>query len=157
MNLKTFLEQLKSAPENELVFQFGEKEIRKDYHITEVLRNSVTAIDCGGKLDEWEETVIQLVETSGRDGERFMTNSKAFGILTQSFQKIEFDHNSKIILEFKMQSSAAAQRFSLGNIYSEGNKTIVISLGTTTQCKAAVRSNPEGMDNCGVPKVFCCG
>jgi hypothetical protein len=153
MDLKTFLEQLMSASEKELIFQFDDKEIRKDYHITEMLRNSVTAIDCGGKMDQWEETVIQLVEPSGLDGERFMSSSKALSILSQSLQKIDFDQNSKIILEFKPQSSTAAQRYNLGDIYGEGNKLIVVSQGATTQCKAAIRSNPEGIDNCGAPKT----
>lgn len=164
MKLQEFLDFLSEGSEKELVFQFGEDEIRKDYHITEILSSRVSAIDCGGKVDVWDETILQLLEPSQGSGERFMSSEKALDILDKSFKKIELHKNSNLILEFRPQDSVAAQRYNPSAIYEEGSKLIVVSEGSTTQCKAAIRSSPDGVDTCCGPKIgrksstsSCCG
>ena len=151
MNYSEFITTLKQNPGLELVFEFEHGLIRKDYHITEVLKIQVEAIDCGGAVDSWKESVLQLVEPKNEDGERFMVAAKALGILEKSHSKINLDTDAKLILEYRSIGSSAAQRFTVSSLEVIDGKIFVQTEGATTQCKAAVRKS--GSDSCGSTKV----
>ncbi|MGH1469222.1 MAG: DUF6428 family protein [Bdellovibrionales bacterium] len=149
MTLKDFIDYLGENEGMELVFNFNGENIKKDYHITEILKNSVMAIDCGGKLDRWEETVFQLIEPRNENKERFMSVEKANKILKKSSEKINFDQNSKVILEFKPVGSFAAQRFNLSEVQIRGDQLLVLSSGAaSTQCKALARKYKNKTSSC---------
>lgn len=151
MNYLKFIATLKQNPGLELAFEFDHGLIRKDYHITEVLKIQVEAIDCGGAVDTWKESVLQLVEPKNEDGNRFMIVEKALGILEKSHAKINLDLDAKLILEYRSLDSNAAQRFVVSGLKVFDGKIIVQTEGATTQCKAAVRKTGSS-DSCGVLK-----
>jgi hypothetical protein len=161
MNYSSFLEIMNQNPSKELAFEFEHGLIRKDYHITEVLKTQVEAIDCGGAVDTWKETVLQLLEPKSGESERFMTVKKATDILSKSNSKINLIGDSKVILEYKPYGSEAAQRFHVSSVEIIDDKIIVQSMGSVTQCKAAVRKTGTS-DSCGSsssvekPKSGCC-
>jgi hypothetical protein len=150
MNYSEFVTTLNQNPGKELAFEFAHGLIRKDYHITEVLKIQVEAIDCGGAVDSWKESVLQLVEPKNEDAERFMIVEKALGILEKSHAKIKLDTDAKLILEFRSLGSSAAQRFIVSGLEVIDGKIIVHTDGATTQCKAAERKTGSS-DSCGTP------
>ena len=162
MQLSEFLSHLTLHPTLELVFEFPLGPIHKGYHLTEVLRSRVDAIDCGGAVDHWSETVLQLVEPGTQegtqDGTRTMRTEKALAILQRSNALIALDADSAVLLEYKGagdSSTTAAQRFHIESIQSAAGQLQVITRGTTTQCKAAERSQTV----CGskTQAASCCG
>lgn len=152
MNYSEFITTLKQNPGKELAFEFEHGLIRKDYHITEVLKIQVEAVDCGGAVDSWKESVLQLVEPKNEGCERFMVVEKALGILEKSHAKINLDTDAKLILEYRSLGSNAAQRFIVSGLEVIDGKMIVQTDGATTQCKAAERKTGSS-DSCGTPNV----
>lgn len=127
--------------ELELEFEFDHGTIRRSYHITEIISTTVQAIDCGGAVESWTETVLQLLEPKLDDGQRFMESTKALAILKKSAELIHIQAKSKLILEYKPENSSAAQRYTVEDIKTVDGKLIVTAAGSKTQCKAAVRKN----------------
>lgn len=155
MKYAEFASALARNPNDELVFEFGGMAIRRGYHLTEVLRLTVDAIDCGGAMDRWTETVLQLVEAAPGASERVMSAAKAAGILQRSHEQIPLPAQSEVVLEFRAEAMAAAQRFHVSSVLPSADGQLrVVTVGTGTQCKAAQRSQSV----CGVPKAAsaCC-
>lgn len=145
MHYAEFVDHLTRHPDLELVFELGDITIRRDYHLTEVLRLTVDAIDCGGAVDNWQETVLQLVEPGHSQGQRFMSAGKAAGILQRSQARIALHAASEVVLEFRSDDAPAAQRYRVTGIAPQGsNQLRVRSEGARTQCKAAERSHGAG-------------
>jgi hypothetical protein len=141
MQLSEFLSHLTQHPMQELVFEFPHGSIRKDYHLTEVLRLRVDAMDCGGVMDHWSETVLQLVEPARPDGARFMQAGKMLAILTRSHERMDLDADSEVLLEYQSPDAmAAAQRFHVDRVETVDGQLRVVTRGASTQCKAADRS-----------------
>jgi hypothetical protein len=151
MNYSKLIEIMNQNPGKELAFAFESGLIRKDYHITEVLKTQVEAIDCGGAVDSWKETVLQLLEPKNEESERFMTVKKAMEILVKSDQKINLVNDSKVVLEYRPRDSEAAQRFTVSGVEVIAERIVIQTQGTVTQCKAAVRKTGTS-DSCGAPK-----
>ena len=144
MKYSDFLNSLKQNKNLELVFNFNGKKINKDYHITEVLQSVVSAVDCGGKVDKWEEVTLQLVEPSENfDEKRFMEAKKAMRIFEKSFEKIQINPNSKVLIEFWPSFANSAQRFIITESIVEEEKYIVFATGLSTQCKALERKSEK--------------
>lgn len=148
MNYSSLIEIMNQNPNKELAFSFEHGLIRKDYHITEVLKTQVEAIDCGGAVDSWKETVLQLLEPKSEEIERFMTVKKAMDILVKSDKKISLVNDSKVVLEYRPTDSAAAQRFTVSSVEVIAGRIVVQTQGSVTQCKAAVRKTGTS-DSCG--------
>ena len=141
MKYAEFAAQLELYSDLELVFEFDDTRIRRDYHLTEVLRLTVDAIDCGGAVDHWTETVLQLVEPGHADGERFMSAGKARDILHRSQFHVPLPADSELLLEFRAAGASTAQRFHVTRVQpGEAGELRVQSEGARTQCKAAMRS-----------------
>jgi hypothetical protein len=143
MQLSELLIQLAQHPIAELVFEFPHGPIRKGYHLTEVLRLRVDAVDCGGALDRWSETVLQLVEPAAHDGTGFMRADKALDILTRTQERVALVADSEVLLEFQSAdttATSAAQRFHIDRMEAVDGVLKVFTRGTSTQCKAAERS-----------------
>jgi hypothetical protein len=159
MQLAQLLSQLTQHAALDLVFEFDHGPIHKDYHLTEVLRVQVDAIDCGGTVDRWSETVLQLLEPQAENGMRYMAAGKALAILTGSHEQIELDAASEVLLEYKYSAASAAQRFHIDTLQVTPGQLRVKVRGTATQCKAAERSQSKrgastsSTSNCCTPSA----
>ena len=141
MNLANFTEHLNRNPDHGLSFEFGSTTIGQGYHLTEVLRLSVDAIDCGGALDHWSETVLQLVDSPSVSGQAFMSAGKALQILQRSQASLPLMQDSELVLEFHPAGAQAAQRYHVASVEpGVDHRLQVRTRGTRTQCKAAERS-----------------
>jgi hypothetical protein len=140
MKYNAFIETLQNNPDLELTFEFEGGQIRDDYHITEVMSTTVSAMDCGQRLERWNESVIQLFEPSKESQMRSMNVKKALGIFKKSSDVIAIPGDANVVLEFKPRGAAAAQRYQVASVISENGKLLIQSEGATTQCKPAVKS-----------------
>lgn len=60
--LSGLLEELDKAPAADVVFSVEGRPIQPDYHVTEFKFARLRSMDCGGRLDEWNELLVQLLD-----------------------------------------------------------------------------------------------
>lgn len=153
-----FSAELAKFPEHELVFTFGDATIGRGYHLTEVLRLTVDAIDCGGAQDHWNETVLQLVDSPAVEGRPLMSAEKVGGILRRSQAVVPIVPDSELLLEFRPVGALAAQRYHVSAVVSGAAGTLhVVTHGARTRCKATERSGTAcGADKSAGGSSSCC-
>lgn len=81
LTVSAFLEQLKAAPGNELRFEYANGQfVPKAYHITEVKNVHIDSVDCGGRPDSYDQTIVQLWTREGEVANRHISTEKALKI-----------------------------------------------------------------------------
>jgi hypothetical protein len=100
MKTKEFIAALRAAPQNRLLFVDEDgNTIRAGYHLTELKVASFQTVDCGGQLNNWTETILQLwVPPHARD--RHMTAAKFLQIFDKVRGMIPLDLASEIRFEY---------------------------------------------------------
>src|SRR5438045_8247614 len=62
MKTHEFIQALRISADKELIFaNADEQSIRAGYHLTEIKAASFETVDCGGKTNRWNETILQLL------------------------------------------------------------------------------------------------
>ena len=85
MKTKELLSVLEKNQNKALLFEYAPNLlVGANYHITEVKHMKIDSVDCGGKTDSWNETIIQLQESPKELGKRdYMKVEKAMDILNR--------------------------------------------------------------------------
>ncbi|MFC6591529.1 DUF6428 family protein [Deinococcus lacus] len=139
-----FLEALRVQPQRPLEFWLhGERLVGAGYHLTEIGAVSTEAVDCGGKVDRWRETVIQLLDGTPEEAKNgFMTTRKALAIYERVAGKISLDEAAPVRFEYG-NAERVAVRYGVDRLeVTEERVTVHLSL-PGVQCKAG--------DVCGLP------
>ncbi len=110
--------------------------VAQNYHITEVKHTAIKAVDCGGSMDQWNETIIQLLEPATYNGEPAMSCDKATEILSKVGKMAAYDLDAIVKFEYGNNTFHTAH-LPVDQVLV-GDDKIIIQLSTdTTQCKAA--------------------
>jgi len=138
MKTQTFLNTLKNNLNKELLFEYNPNTfVNANYHITEIKNTTIDSVDCGGKTNFWQETIVQLWENPLEIGKRtFMTVSKAIEIF-DSVNAIK-----PLLLDTEIKIEYGNDSFHTANLVIhtivENDKSIVVKLHSdNTQCKAS--------------------
>jgi len=84
MKINEFIAKLRAAPENRLLFVDRDgNPIHAGYHLTELQAVSFQTVDCGGQVNNWTETIVQLWVPPDADDD-YMTAAK----FLQIFDKV---------------------------------------------------------------------
>lgn len=153
MNWKSFKEALSQHPEKDLQFQYAEnKWVAPSYHITEVKQAPITSVDCGGKLNNWTEVIVQLWEPTEKQQERAMKVRKGLSIIELVEKAMPLDGDATIKIEFGNSHFDTRQMYP-GKFVTDGENLIVNLQPDFTQCKAISRGG-----NCGASAMDgqCC-
>ncbi len=98
MTLNELLQNLAPLPQTaELIFTTPDGDISGGYHVTELKHATISSIDCGGRVDDWAETSVQLLDGSG--GAR-MTVDKFTTLARQSTAKLAGLADARLVIEF---------------------------------------------------------
>lgn len=62
----------------------GQQLVPNDFHVTEVKKVSIDAMDCGGNSDSWQEVVVQLWSPEGKNDVAAMTAGKFLDIVQRT-------------------------------------------------------------------------
>lgn len=101
MQTKDFLEILRDHRDKTLLFEYEAGQFIDDaYHITEVKNVHIESMDCGGRPDEYYQTIIQLWWNGTEQKERAMTAGKALKILEIVEQKRPMRYETPIFFEW---------------------------------------------------------
>lgn len=128
---------LKDNDTKSLLFGYNSTQlVAQNYHITEVKHTAIKAVDCGGKMDQWNETIIQLLEPATYNGEPAMSCNKAAGILGKVGEMAAYDLDAIVKFEYGNNNFHTAH-LPVDQVLI-GDDKIIIQLKTdATQCKAA--------------------
>jgi hypothetical protein len=146
MKTQDFLNTLKENESKGLLFEYQEnKFVDTNYHITEVKNTVINSVDCGGKMDEWNETVIQLWESPSEKGKiGYLKSDKALSILERVHGMYPLDGNAIVKFEYSNDNFHKSQ-LEVQQIEVTSSKIIVQLFVSQTDCKAK--------DTCGVPET----
>ncbi|GGD47799.1 DUF6428 family protein [Muriicola marianensis] len=162
MKTSDFLQLLKEQSSKELIFEYapGQK-VGANYHITEVKNVIIESVDCGGRMDSWRETVIQLWESPAEINKTsYMSSFKAKSILDRVHSLKPMDQDAVLRFEYGNPSFHTAQLYA--NDIRVGSRDITIVLDSSpTRCKAedicGVGAVPEPVESgCCEPGSGCC-
>jgi calcineurin-like phosphoesterase len=137
MKTHTFLKTLKENLDKDLIFEYKSGLfVGANYHITEIKNVSIDSVDCGGKSDSWQETIVQLWESPTEINKRnYMKTVKAVEI----FDRV--DSIRPLFLEKEIKIEYGNATFHTSNLVVHeidiNADTITVKLHSdTTQCKS---------------------
>ena len=116
--------------------------VRAGYHVTEVLATTVRAVDCGGRVDTWDEVVLQVLDEQDPNA-RAMTGTRFAGIVRKVQRALAFSPDAPVLVEWG-RPGEAARRFDLVGMDARDDG-LTLRLGQhTTRCKP----RDEGLSLC---------
>lgn len=162
MNTQDFLELLQSHKEKQLHFSYASGQyIAEDYHMTEIKNIRVQGVNCGAKLEEWHETLVQLLDAPEQKNIS-MRCLKAIGILKKSDHILPLVANALIKFEYGNSTFHTAQ-LDVKAYTVEENRLVIHLKPSVTLCKAPEACGlPENAEevaestSCCSPKNGCC-
>ena len=146
MKTKELLSVLEKNQNKGLLFEYAPNLlVGANYHITEVKHMKIDSVDCGGKTDAWNETIIQLWESPKELGKRdYMKVEKATEILNRVGELKPYIYDAEVKFEYSNAAFNTAQLYVQD--FETTNKSLIFKLSIEdTRCKAN--------DVCGIPKT----
>ena len=137
MKVQDFINTLKSNLNKTLNYQFnGRLIVTAHAHITEVKKQAITSVDCGGKQNSWNETVMQWWSASSEDDGHRVSSSKVLDIFERVNHVSPINEETELLLEYGDNTLGVAHY----SLYLSSIDKDVISFeltGSQTQCKAS--------------------
>ncbi|RLD27428.1 MAG: hypothetical protein DRI70_04535 [Bacteroidetes bacterium] len=163
MKTQEFFDLLKSHQDKYLLFEYTAGQLAgANYHITEVKHNTIESVDCGARMDAWNETIIQLWESPDELGKaEYMSVDKTLSILKRVGQMRSYDGIAEVKIEYGNDRFHTAQLF-INDFELHGNDLLIKLAVEKTHCKAnedcgvketAVVGEEE---SCCAPESGCC-
>lgn len=139
-----------SLPQDKLALPmsiiYGEREIQSGFHITEVKRAVISAMDCGANRESWGETVIQLLDVDGPEASR-MTAGKFVSILSKAGVEFSSANQQPIVFELA-RPGEGLQLHDFKGIREEGDRMIAVTHPREALCKPALKMKPSQSKSC---------
>jgi hypothetical protein len=140
MKTNDFIAALRTAPENRLLFvnRNGDT-VHAGYHLTELKASSFQTVDCGGQLNNWKETIVQLWVPTDADSD-YMTVAKFLQIFDKVRGMIPLDLEAEIRVEYGDENFFPSTYYAK-SISNQREMTRVLLEPPETTCKARNRRN----------------
>ena len=155
MDTQTFLGQLRTFDkEMNLIFDIGDRSVALGYHVAEVKAVTVQSMDCGGRANAWNETVVQLWAPGSRRDEGYMTVGKFLGIYGRVAASVPIDGQAVPRFEYGDVGEPAIG-YLVSGVDVEGNDARVSLNAPGVACKV---KSPDIQDipMLGVTPGTCC-
>lgn len=152
--LDEFIDQLQAQPQGATaIFTTPDGEIGRGYHLTEIKRAAIEALDCGGRTDRWTEVVLQLLDG---DVGRPMTVGTLKGILERGRHTLEGLDGARLQVEFA-HANQGLSRHTIAGIASDPGQTTIALQPERAACKpiAEVLAG-AGAERCCTPSSGGC-
>jgi hypothetical protein len=145
MKTSEFLSLLNEHQNRRLIFEYKPGQlVNKNYHVTEVKNIKVESVDCGARTDSWNETVIQLWESTEENKDRdHLSIYKVLGILNKVDRMRPMDRDAVVKFEYSNDNFHTSQLDVTGFDLKDGKLKIAL-YSQPTDCKAK--------EDCGVPE-----
>lgn len=134
-----FLKILQHAPEKELVFEYeADTFVPKAYHITEVKNVHIESVDCGGRPDAYDQTIVQLWVRDGEHADRHMTAAKALKIFDIVDAKTPMKKETPMFFEWGHGTALRTSVYAVEEIVETESQLVLQLFVPATVCKPAV-------------------
>lgn len=143
MNLAEFIDLLNSNLHKELIFEYAPNlYVGKNYHLTEIKKQAIDSVDCGGNQHQWNEAVFQLWESQNeKNNQQYLNTNKVLDIISKVHHVSALDLNATVKIEYANALFHKAQ-LDVINIQTNEHQITVSLNASPTLCKS-----PE---SCGV-------
>jgi hypothetical protein len=160
MKTDEFILSLRAAPNNQLIFvDFDGRAVHSGYHLTELKAASFETVDCGGKTNRWQETIVQLWVPSQADDD-YMTVAKFLEIFQKVRETIPLNLDTEVRIEYGAEDFFPSL-YHVRSVSHDQNTTRVLLEPPQTTCKArdrrmAATRSPNPGNNCCLATQSCC-
>jgi hypothetical protein len=143
MNTQDFLSRLESLPNQSLIFDYGDGQIKPGYHVTEVMNVTYESMDCGGQANFWRETIVQLMGPGIKDNTEYMTTEKFLGIYRKVVASVPVRDEAEIRFEYG-DSLHPAIHYHVSDIRQSRDAITIYLTRPGVTCKGADRKSESG-------------
>ena len=159
MKTNEFISELRAAPQNRLLLiDSNGNQVHTGYHLTELKAASVDAVDCGGRVNHWPETIVQLWVPAS-PGDDYMTSAKFLKIFDKVRGMIPLMVDAEIRVEYGDENFFPST-YHVRSITRDQNMTRVLLAPPQTTCKARDRrtaaSSAADLESCCAPAMESC-
>jgi len=158
MKTNEFISLLRAAPSNQLIFaDLDGRAVHSGYHLTELKAAQFETVDCGGQVNRWPETIVQLW-VSSRAGNDYMTAAKFLKIFDKVRGLIPLNLNAEIRVEYG-DDNFFPSTYHVRSVTDDQTTTRVLLEPPHTTCKARDRrvETLSTTDSCCAPPTEeCC-
>lgn len=138
MNTQEFISTLEALPNQALIFDYGDGQVRPGYHVTEVMNVTYESMDCGGQANFWRETIVQLMGPNIQDKKEYMTIEKFLSIYKKVVASVPVRDDSEIRFEYG-DARHPAIHYHIGDIRQDNSAVTVYLSQPGVTCKASDR------------------
>ncbi len=142
MTTNEFIEALRKAPEDQLIFvNHAGDEIHAGFHLTEIKAAHFDTVDCGGQTNRWNETIVQLwVPANAKD--EYMTARKFLSIFDRVTAMIPLELEAEVRVEYGDENFFPSL-YHVHAVGRENTSTRVLLQPPGMTCKARARRLKE--------------
>jgi Family of unknown function (DUF6428) len=158
MKTNEFIAALRAAPQNQLIFtDLDGHAVHSGYHLTELKSASYDTVDCGGQVNRWQETIVQLWVPPDPADDR-MTAAKLLKIFDKARGMIPLNFDAEIRVEYG-DHNFFPSTYHVRSVSRGENATHVLLQPPVATCKARDR---RAMDRrkadscCAAAAQSCC-
>jgi len=159
MRTAEFISALRTAPNNQLIFVDRDGHaVHGGYHLTELKAASFDTVDCGGQINRWQETIVQLWVPRDAD-DNYMTAGKFLQIFDKVRGMVPINLGAEIRVEYGDENFFPST-YPVRSVTHESDATRVLLEPPATTCKARNRriaaSVAPATSSCCAPSESCC-
>ena len=138
MKTNEFVSRLRAAPQNRLLFVgLDGHAIPAGYHLTELKAASFDTVDCGGQINQWNETIVQLWVPEGAAGD-YMTSARFLKIFDKVRGIVSLQLDAEIRVEYG-DNNFFPSTYHIRSVRRHHDTTQVLLQPPATTCKARDR------------------
>ena len=138
MKTTEFISALRAALTNQLIFVDRDGHaVHGGYHLTELKAASFDTVDCGGQINRWQETIVQLWVPRDAD-DNYMTARKFLQIFDKVRNMVPINLGAEIRVEYGDENFFPSI-YHVVSVNRESDTTKVLLKPPATTCKARDR------------------
>jgi Family of unknown function (DUF6428) len=159
MKTNEFISALRATPQKHLIFgDVDGHAVPSGYHLTELKSASFDTVDCGGLVNRWQETIVQLWVPPDPVND-YMTGAKFLKIFDKVRGMIPLDLDAEIRVEYGDENFFPST-YHVRSVTRDENATRVLLEPPATTCKARNRRAAQPAETtgscCAAKTQSCC-
>lgn len=139
MKTNDFITALRNSPAKKLIFASESREtVPPGYHLTEIKAAKFDTVDCGGQVNHWPETILQLWVPADA-GDKYMSTNKFLSIFDKVRRLIPLDQEAEVRIEYGDENFFPST-YHIDSISRDNDTLAVLLKPPATTCKARDRA-----------------
>ncbi|HET9418549.1 MAG TPA: DUF6428 family protein [Chthoniobacterales bacterium] len=147
MTTEEFISGLRRTPDQPLLFvDLAGHVVHRGYHLTEIKAASFDTVDCGGQVNHWRETIVQLWVPEHAEA-TYMTAGKFLKIFERVSGMVPLDTEAELRIEYGDENFFPSI-YHVRAVTYDGDTTRVLLEPPSMTCKARDRRVASASEPC---------